>query len=166
MPTNPFGELTARDIMRTRVICVAPDDLLAAVRHKLIESQIGGAPVVSGGRMVGIISRTDLVRIEELLETLDAEVSDSEDYQADGFQHPIAESFHGFQKRLTQLKVKDAMRAQVVTCAPNTPVTKVAQEMVRQHLHRLVVVEGEKPVGIISSLDLAALVAGLPVGQH
>jgi CBS domain-containing protein len=34
--------------------------------------------------------------------------------------------------------------------------------MVRHHVHRVVVVEGDKPLGIVSTLDIAALVAGEP----
>jgi CBS domain-containing protein len=51
------------------------------------------------------------------------------------------------------------MHDQVVTCTAATPVSKVAEMLVRQHVHRVIVVEGEQPVGIISSLDVVKLVA-------
>jgi CBS-domain-containing membrane protein len=105
------------------------------------------------------------VRIEEMLETLDEQVGDREtwlDHQADGFQHPRPQGFGGFRQALERMHVKDAMRVQVVTCEATTPVAEVADEMVRQHVHRVVVVDGggHKPVGIVSTLDIAALVAG------
>ena len=52
------------------------------------------------------------------------------------------------------LKVKDAMHDQPVTCGKHTPVNEVAETMVRLHIHRIIVVEDQRPVGIISSLDL------------
>lgn len=159
---QPISQLVARDIMHADPISATPEQLLAEVRHLLIESHIGGMPVVSKGRLVGIISRSDLVRMEELVDTLDNSVSEAEvwqDNQADGFRHAPPEQFHGFQKRLEKLCVRDAMRAQVLTCLSSTPVADVASQMVRNHVHRIVVVEGDRPVGIISSLDLASLVA-------
>ncbi|HUY32467.1 MAG TPA: CBS domain-containing protein [Pirellulales bacterium] len=161
-PMQPFAEVLAHDIMRGELICAHPDQSLVELRHLLIESHISGAPVVSEGRLVGIVSRSDLVRVRELLDALDGQVYGSEDWnesQADGFKHPAREEFHGFQKRADQLRVKDAMRAQVLTCSPDTPVVELAAEMVRHHVHRIVVVENDRPIGIISSLDIAELVA-------
>jgi CBS domain-containing protein len=158
-----FTGVRARDIMQADVITARPDQSLSDLRHLLIESHVTGVPVVAEGRLVGIVSRSDLVRVEELTEVLDGAVSESEVWQdshADGFKHPAPELFRGFVKRLGELKVKDAMRAQVVTCAADTPVPDLAAEMVRHHVHRIVVVEGDRPVGIVSSLDVAALVAG------
>ncbi|HWB11915.1 MAG TPA: CBS domain-containing protein [Pirellulales bacterium] len=157
----PLETLVAQDIMRSKLITAEPGQSLLELRHLLIESNISGVPVVDEGRLVGIISRSDLVRVEELLESLDAEVSDEawQENQADGFRHSPPPVFAEFRRRLSQLKVKDAMRSQVVTCSPQTAVTEVAAEMVRHHIHRVVVVEGDKPLGIVSSLDIAALVA-------
>jgi CBS domain-containing protein len=51
------------------------------------------------------------------------------------------------------------MRDQVVVCAPDAPLAEVAQVMLAEHIHRIIVVEGERPVGIISSLDLVKVLA-------
>lgn len=157
-----FKTTLASDIMQRELITADPDQSLAEVRHLLIDSHISGAPVVSEGRLVGMVSRSDLVRVEELVEALDGEISQEQMgmQQIDGFRHSSSEVFAGFKKRLSQLRVKDAMRAQVLTCTPDTPVQELAAEMVRHHVHRIVVVEGAKPVGIVSALDVAALVAG------
>lgn len=156
-----FNDIHAQDIMRRDLVTAEPGQSLAELRHLLIESHISGVPVVDGGRLIGIVSRSDLVRVEELVEALDAEVAEEQwhERETDGFSHTRRESFRGFQRRLSDLKVKDAMRAQVLTCSPDTPVREVAAEMVRHHVHRIVVVEGQKPIGIVSTLDLAALLA-------
>lgn len=163
-----FERVTARDVMQSKLITAHPDQSLAEVRHLLFESHISGAPVVSDGRLVGMVSRSDLVRVEELVEALDGEVSQEQGLvqQTDGFRHSSVEGFQGFKKRLSELRVKDAMRAQVLTCSPETTVRQLAGEMVRHHVHRIVVVEGRTPVGIVSALDVAALVAGdAPTGK-
>lgn len=157
-----FTQILARDVMQSKLITADPDQSLAEVRHLLFESHISGAPVVSDGKLVGIVTRSDLVRVEELVEALDGEISQEQSamQQTDGFRHSSVEGFQGFKKQLDELRVKDAMRAQVVTCSPDTPVRGLAGEMVRHHVHRIVVVEGRTPVGIVSALDVAALVAG------
>ncbi len=161
---HPFAELVARDIMHRDLINAHPEQSLAELRRLLIESHISGAPVVDAqGRLVGIVSRSDLVRVEELVESLDEQVSGLEvwfDSQADGFKHSAPQEFHGFVKRLKDQRVKDVMRGQVLTCGPDAPVSELAEEMVRHHVHRIIVVEDERPVGIVSSLDMTSLVAG------
>ena len=91
--------------------------------------------------------------------SLDAQVTDELQWpeQADGFQHSQRGEFEGFRQMVAKLKVKEAMHDQVATCTADTPVAEVARTMVRDHVHRIIVVEGERPVGIISSLDLVKL---------
>jgi CBS domain-containing protein len=129
----------------------------------LIEQRISGVPVVDAGRVVGVVSRADIARVQVLMQALDGQVSDHlryDDAQADGFEHPQRPEYQGFEQKLSELKVRDAMRHQVISCPATTSVVDLADLMVRQHIHRIIVVEGERPVGIVSSLDIARLVAG------
>jgi CBS domain-containing protein len=52
---------TARDVMTTSVISVTTDTDIEQVRHMLVDAPIRRLPVLSAGRLVGIISRHDLV---------------------------------------------------------------------------------------------------------
>lgn len=54
--------LRARDVMTRHIITVAPDTSLAEVADILGTHRVHRVPVLEGGRLVGIISRTDLVR--------------------------------------------------------------------------------------------------------
>ena len=157
MPTYPA--LQAGQIMIKALICVGPQQCLRELELLLIEHRIGGVPVVDEGRLVGVVSRSDIARVQVLMNSLDGQVTDELrwDDQADGFQHNERAEFQGFRQILDRLKVKDAMHDQVVTCTPATLVAEVAESMVRQHTHRVIVVEGDRPVGIISSLDLVSL---------
>ncbi len=146
----------------TRSLIVArPDQDLKDAERLLIEHRISGLPVLEGPNLVGVLSRSDIARVEVLMQSLDGLVWDrlNWDVQADGFKHTAGPEFEGFRKRLDKLKVRDAMSDRVVTCTPQTPVREVAAEMLQHHIHRIIVVEGKHPVGIVSSLDLARLIA-------
>jgi len=52
---------TAREVMTTSVISVTTDTDLEQVRRMLVDAPIRRVPVMSAGRLVGIISRHDLV---------------------------------------------------------------------------------------------------------
>ncbi len=41
-------------------------------------------------------------------------------------------------------------------------VADVARIMVQAHIHRLIVTEGDAPVGIVTSMDMLKTIAGLP----
>jgi CBS domain-containing protein len=55
------GGHTAKDVMTTAVISVTTDTDIEQVRRILVGSGIRRVPVVSSGRLVGILSRHDLV---------------------------------------------------------------------------------------------------------
>ena len=61
-----------------------------------------------------------------------------------------------FRGQLSNMKVGEAMARSVVTCAPDSPLAEVIGQMVEHHIHRVVVVDAGKPVGIISTLDVLA----------
>ena len=62
--------LLARDIMQPHVVTVSPDTTLVAVADLLINQRISGVPVVEGGAIVGIVSRSDFARLVSLERTL------------------------------------------------------------------------------------------------
>lgn len=159
--TSTLQSILAEQIMSRSLICATPDQDLNEAEALLIEHHIGGLPVVDDGKLVGILSRSDLARVQVLMDSLDGQVTDQYEWteQADGFQHAQPSEFRGFRQMLEGLKVKDAMRDEVITCSPDATVGQMAAIMVRQHIHRVVVVENDRPVGIVSSLDLARLLA-------
>lgn len=57
--------MIARDIMHRKVVTVAPQTALAALRALLDEHGITGVPVVGPeGDLIGMVSRTDLARAD------------------------------------------------------------------------------------------------------
>jgi len=153
---------TAGDIMRRSLVFVRPDQKLTDAERLLVDHHISGMPVIEGNKLVGMLSRSDLARARVLADALDGQIRDElhwDETQADGFRHTDPERFEGFSQRFGVLRVHDVMRSQVVTCDVATPIAKVAQLLLQHHIHRIIVVEADRPVGIISSLDLVKLLA-------
>lgn len=147
--------LTATDIMTRPVTTIRPNETLSSAEQMLVNAHVNGLPVVEHGRLVGIITRSDFVRIPVLLEALDGYVSERMVWSGNGMRSGEVTSFRA---HLDDLEVKDVMTTQVATCNPETPVAEIAGSMIRHHVHRLVVMK-DTPVGMVESLDLVRLIA-------
>lgn len=59
---RPAGS-TAREVMTKAVLSVTEDTDVDHVRHLLVDRRIHRVPVVSAGKLVGIVSRADIVAL-------------------------------------------------------------------------------------------------------
>ena len=57
-----FEHLVAADIMQSPVVCAEPHEQLSILEDRMFDARITGLPVVEQGRLVGIVSRSDVVR--------------------------------------------------------------------------------------------------------
>ena len=157
--------LLARDLMQTRVHVVSPRITLPELERELIARGVKGFPVVDGGKLVGIISRSDIVRqlcAERSLAEIIADYQDVSDDTVESSRRAAASQADvgaGVGRRIDQLRVSDVMIHDVVAVEPTTTLADLARAMHERHIHRLPVVEGGRLVGIISAIDLARLVA-------
>ncbi len=150
---------TARDVMNSEILTVTEDMTAHELATFLTDHEISGAPVEdSEGRLSGVVSTTDLART--------AFESGSSAEEA----HPFFRSWAGASLDVDDLEdlhveeeglqVKDIMTPTVFAVEADAPVSHVARSMLDGHLHRLLVIEGQKVVGIISTSDLLRLLAG------
>jgi CBS domain-containing protein len=58
----PAGAKTVAEVMRKRVISVAPDTSVDDIAATLVKRKIKRVPVLDGGKLVGIVSRIDVLR--------------------------------------------------------------------------------------------------------
>ena len=149
-------QLTAKDIMSSPVVSVGANDKLTQVERLLVKANLNGAPVLENGNIVGMISRSDFVRVPILLESLDSYISD----ELSGYPLSEGEATVPFSERFSDMVARDIMTTQVQDCETDTPVKEIASRMVIHRVHRLVVMEKGLPVGIIESLDLVKLLTG------
>ena len=61
-PPSAHGRRTVRDVMTRQVLCVAPEQSLADVAALMTNKDVERVPVVRGGRLVGFLTRGDIVR--------------------------------------------------------------------------------------------------------
>jgi len=61
-PPSTHGRRTVRDVMTRQVLCVAPEQPLADVAALMTNKDVERVPVVRGGRLVGFLTRGDIVR--------------------------------------------------------------------------------------------------------
>ena len=54
--------MTAGDIMRNHMVKISGDEDAATAADMMIENEISGLPVVNGDSLVGVITKTDLIR--------------------------------------------------------------------------------------------------------
>jgi CBS domain-containing protein len=147
----------AREIMSREPVCAELGMSIRAVARLFEENEISGAPVVdTQGRVVGVVSRTDLIRRytegdadydpQYLIELFGGEEED------DG-SGPMPERL---------ITVDDFMTSDPITAHPTTPVQMLAAKMVQSRVHRVVIVDDQRfPVGIVTSLDLVKALAGV-----
>lgn len=152
--------LCARDVMEDHVLTVSPRMSLPELVDFLISHRITGAPVVDRGKVVGIVSRSDLVRVvslERSLAGVEAEGVGQQEFSPGEIPDPVLEA--GALAGLPAKKVREIMVPDPIAVAPDVPVAEVAKLMVDRHMHRVLVTEGAKLCGVISSLDLVGLLA-------
>lgn len=153
---------TARDLMRTEIQSVSPYMPLPDLERLFIEEKVGGFPVVSDGRLVGIISRSDVIRQLCVEQSLSESISDyyrefATEINMDDDLEAIATRVG---RRIEQLRVQDLMMTGLLTVPPDAAVDEVARLLVDHHVHRVLVTDDGQLLGIISSLDLVKLLAG------
>jgi CBS domain-containing protein len=148
--------LRARDVMQANVIAVPPELTLAALEDFLLAKRISGAPVVEEGSVIGIVSRSDVVRCLSLERSLSGLI-------ADGLTSPEETAPvrlpADLEERLSAHTVRDVMVVDPVAVPPDAPIADVARLMHERHIHRVLVTEGATLRGVISTLDLVRLIA-------
>jgi CBS domain-containing protein len=151
--------LKARDVMQTNPITVSPDASLTQAHRLFAEEEISGAPVVDDdGRVVGVVSSTDLIRAipEELDEgsaSRPADFQEDEPY-LDGDEARVLDELVD---PLPERKISEVMTRDLISVTSDTPVTDVARVMRNGHIHRVLVIDDGVLHGIITTFDLIQL---------
>jgi len=117
--------LLVREVMTTNVKTVRPFSTVKDVVRKMNKFYIGSVLVVEGERPVGIITERDILR--RIVEQ--------------GYDPAV-------------VKAKDIMSTQLVTISGDVGVEEAARLMARNKIKKLPVVENEKLVGIVTSMDV------------
>jgi CBS domain-containing protein len=150
-------DVKVEQIMTREVTTVGPEGTLAEVVEKLLDKPYTALPVVNAaGRLVGIISDTDL------LERGDMEVSISLKRATDP---ELARSLIA-RLRQNSRTVGQVMTLDPVTIGPKATLSEAARLMGKRRLKRLPVVDAEKRVvGVLSRIDILTALAAAHLPQ-
>lgn len=158
----PVGEIMSRD-----VIAVRDDMTLQEVATFLTENQISGAPVEdSEGRLVGVVSLSDVARATSEQSRLEPERPRSErpqipDYYLRGWERRLTvEEFESFQVEEPGLLVSEIMTPRIHSVDESTAVAEAAKIMREAHIHRVLITRRNRVVGIVTTSDLLGLLTG------
>lgn len=148
---------TVTEYMTADVITATPSMTLKQVDQTLLKNGITGMPVVDGGNLVGVVSQSDIVRA---IYDEQRQAQRIHDIYQSPYPIPISaiEKMSGDTRRISEhivtTTVKEVMSPVPVSVEVDTPVDVVARLMVTERIHRVLVTDRERLVGIVSSLDL------------
>lgn len=137
------------DIMSAEPVCVEPGAGIYELARLFNEHEISGAPVIDAqGRLLGVVSKTDLMRhtLQRTRQGAPAYFFEWLDEQAGEPEAVTAE---------TEPTVEDFMTEGGVTAKPGESLATVARRMAEAHVHRVIVIDDERiPIGVVTSLDM------------
>lgn len=146
-----------KDYMEKKVKTVKPSDSIFKVAKFLSKHDISGAPVVSGKKVMGVISETDIVKFMKLDDTKNFTEFATEPHTLTvALVELLGETF-GMKEKVVELKkirAKDFMTKGIISVEPDESMLEAATIMEKNEVDRLLVIGNGKLVGIISRLDL------------
>lgn len=171
------------DIMSSCIKAVRPETTLRELAEFFIDDEVTGAPVMSGSRVVGVVSASDLVEFDyEGAATGGAEVdrAEAEAWDLDpGRDDPDApdayfldlwesagrrlrDRFATIRRSDSALDTRsagDVMTRRIVSVAPDDDVREAAARMIEHGVRRVLVLEGGELAGILTMTDIVQAVA-------
>jgi CBS domain-containing protein len=144
--------MIASDVMDTRFHCLQPEETIAeAVRRFKTSSDTEGKKIFgmmvtdSQGRLTGMLSMFDILLFTQPKHVeIWGEIEDVD-------PEPM---FEAQLERVKNIRVADIMTTEVVTIKPDTHLLVIVDLMIKRHIRRLPVVDGEAVVGIVYRSDL------------
>lgn len=129
--------MIVKEVMRTNVVFVSSDMKATEAKSLMMENRISKLPVVDHGKVVGILTKHDLLKAEpSAATTLD---------------------MYEISSLLSKLTVKKVMNPKVFTISADQVVEEAARIMVDQDIGCLPVVQDDALIGIITKKDLFIL---------
>lgn len=126
------------DLMTTQVITVSPDDTIVRVREKMMENTIHHIPVVSDNKVVGIVSKTDIHKVEHHFTLFDSPEAAQSNAQI-----------------FNTLLAKEIMSSGVVTVHENEPAENAVDMFLDNMFHALPVVNDRNELtGMLTTFDI------------
>lgn len=177
--------LSVRDVMTTDLVTIGPDANLREAVELLTRHGVSGVPVVHGARVLGTLSARDIVSFEASTPGVPTERDDGRDvwveteplvdddadtspaaFFGDLWEDAGADVTERFRATdspewdvLAEHTVDEAMSPGVLAVRPSSPVETAAELMKLKGAHRVLVVDRDRLVGIVTPMDITRAVA-------
>lgn len=150
--------LSAKDLMQPRMMTVNEDMTIDDLGRFLVENRVTGAPVVNDdGRLVGVVSSTDLARA--VVDSADDDEAAKSAYYRDDDRAVTLEDLGQRYVEQRALTVRELMNPVIHHVPETATIAEVAAVMVDRRIHRVLVTRDGNPVGIIASMDVLRVMA-------
>jgi CBS domain-containing protein len=178
-------ETLMRDIMARDVLTLDPDQSLREAVNALSGREVSGAPVVSGGKLVGVISTSDILEFVAStppvpdvqpdqtewgeLELDEEQVQEDEGaptFFTDLWSDVGADVLERFYEQggpewdlLAENTVESVMTRKPIVLPSDATVGSAARLLLDRGIHRVLIVDDGQLVGIVTSTDLLQTIA-------
>ena len=154
--------MKVKDIMSSNVIVCSPQDTISSTAQLLKKENISGVPVVDEGKIVGIVSEGDLLKLLNIPEHGGLWLPSPFEV----IEIPIREliSWEDTKNMLSDIgskPVSDIMEKDVFTVGPESSVEDASRSMTRHKINRLPVVDNGELAGVITRGDIIRGLAGI-----
>ena len=181
--SGPRDARTVSGIMHTDLVTVEASMTLREAVEVLRGAGVSGAPVLRGSRLVGVLSSTDILELEATSPAASGEPPTALDWSeretrpdeeevenpsaffyarredADALWNRMTAPDGPEWDRLERHTVEEIMSRELVTVSSGTALPEAARLMLDHHIHRVLVVDGDDLVGVVSAFDFVRVVA-------
>jgi CBS domain-containing protein len=155
-------DMVATEVMRRSIQTVPTTMRLPELERAFIQANVSGFPVVEEDKVVGVVSRSDIVR-QLNLEHETAERTSDFYSDAGGFHEiPLStgvEIADRVGERMEQLTAGDVMHRRLFAVSPDQTLRAIAETMVDNNIHRVLVTQEGRMLGLITTTDFVRLYA-------
>lgn len=183
--------LTVRDVMTEDLVTVTPTTTLREAAEAMSEEHVSGLPVVEDGEAVGVVTATDILTFaadapgveidrrrssgldrfpdgrqwEEGAEPPeDAYFTERWEDEAVSFGEMLPDTDRPEWNVLEEHQAAEVMTRSLHTISADDGIRDAARAMLEARVHRLLVVDGDRLLGVVSTTDVMEAVAERGVG--
>jgi CBS domain-containing protein len=182
--------VTLHDIMSMEVVTVSPEASLRDVAELLADRHISGVPVVANGRVLGVVSATDLLEFDAAGRGVPRERPEQMEWGSwpdgeswvEGEEAPstyfadmwdnagadvrtrLLETQSPEWNVLEEHAVSEVMTRSLCCLSPETGIPDAAEYMLRAGVHRILVARDERLVGMVTTTDIVKAVSQYGLG--
>lgn len=145
------------NIMRGNPPTVTPEASIAVVAKLLVDYAVPGLPVVEDGKLIGIITESDIIVREA-----EVDVPTPVPFLDAIFMADAGPDFDDELRRVLAVNARELMTAPVVSVRSSATLAEVATLMIDRNVNPLPVLDEElRLIGLVSRADLVRIISAL-----